>query len=107
ETFDRRRIPDDRQAIAVTDQLNFVIHRPLLKRGQGEPKAPAKDGRGLSSPLRSSSPGPVSAQPVAAGQMSSSKIVVQLLIFRSGSGGSRGCSLVLTALKRGNHDQCW
>ena len=49
EASDSRRIPDDRQAIAVTDQLNLVIHRPLLKRGQGEPRAPSpvKDGRGV------------------------------------------------------------
>src|SRR5262249_4437037 len=39
EAFDSLRTPDDRQAIAVTDQLNLVIHRPLLKRGQGEPRA--------------------------------------------------------------------
>jgi hypothetical protein len=49
EAFDRRRIPDDRQAIAVTDQLNLVIHRPLLKRGQGEPgpQVPRRMGVGF------------------------------------------------------------
>ena len=27
EAFDIRRIPDDRQSIAVTDQLNLIVHR--------------------------------------------------------------------------------
>ena len=40
----------------------------------------------LSSPLCSSSPGPVSAQAVAAGQVSSLKMVVQLLILPAGFG---------------------
>jgi hypothetical protein len=88
EALDSRRIPDDRQAIAVTDQLNLVIHRPLLKRGQRapSPRAPRWMGVGLSSPLCSSPPGPVSAQAAAAGQVSSLKMAVQLLILPAGFG---------------------
>ena len=40
----------------------------------------------LSFPLCSSSPGPVSAQAVAVGQVSSLEMVVQLLIFPAGFG---------------------
>lgn len=35
EAFNSLRIADDRQAIAVTDQLNLVIHRRLLRCGHG------------------------------------------------------------------------
>jgi len=42
EELDGRRTPDDRQAIAVTDQLDLVVHRKLLKRGQGTPRIGAR-----------------------------------------------------------------
>jgi hypothetical protein len=35
EEIDGRRAPDDRQAIAVTDQLDLVVHRRLLKAWRG------------------------------------------------------------------------
>lgn len=31
----RRAVPDDRQAVAVLDQCDLVVHRRLLKHGQG------------------------------------------------------------------------
>ncbi|GGP15621.1 hypothetical protein GCM10012278_76050 [Nonomuraea glycinis] len=52
EAFDSDRIPDDRQAITVTNQLNLVIHQRLLNCGQGSGFSQLGGGAGVRDDVR-------------------------------------------------------